>query len=99
MLVSRLSAPSPSSRRAVGAMSGQISQALASFALQVAAAHTMGPAGLGLFAFLFGAIGAATAVSTGMVGDSMTVLDRQKPLNSARRCRAGACCWPPPPAR
>jgi O-antigen/teichoic acid export membrane protein len=58
-------------------MSGQISQAIASFALQVTAARTMGAAGLGIFSVLYGAIVIGTAVSTGMVGDSLTVLNRK----------------------
>jgi len=62
-----------------GAMAAQMTQALGSFAIQVLAARELGPAGFGTFAFLFGAMIMATAVSTGLVGDSLTVLDRRDP--------------------
>lgn len=64
---------------AVGALAGQVMQAGASFVLQVLAARELGPAGFGTFAFLFGGMVMATAVSTGLVGDSLTVLHRHDP--------------------
>ncbi|MCW2530179.1 MAG: conserved rane protein of unknown function [Pseudonocardiales bacterium] len=75
-LVRVVRAGQSSGRRALGAIIGQFSQALASFVLQVAAAREMGAAGLAVFAVLYGAIVLATAVSAGLVGDSLTVLDR-----------------------
>jgi O-antigen/teichoic acid export membrane protein len=74
--------------RAVGAVAAQLSQALASFALQFAAARTLGVVGLGKFAILYGGIVLGTAVCTGIVGDSLTVLDR-----SSDRVRAGLQNW------
>lgn len=73
-----------SSAGMVGAMSGQVSQALASFGLQVVAARALGASGLGLFALLYGAIVLATALSSGLIGDSLTVLDRgDRPVRAA----------------
>jgi O-antigen/teichoic acid export membrane protein len=63
----------------VGAMVGQGTLALGSLLLQVVAAHALGAEGLGRFALLFGYVVMATAVSTGLVGDSLTVLDRRDP--------------------
>jgi O-antigen/teichoic acid export membrane protein len=60
-------------------MGAQVSQAVASFALQLLAARDLGARGLGLFALLYGGIVLATALSTGFVGDSLTVLDRSQP--------------------
>lgn len=64
-------------RRALGAIAGQLSQALASLVLQLIAARALGAAGLGVFALLYGVIVIATAGSTGLIGDSLTILDRQ----------------------
>ena len=51
-------------------------QALSSFTLSLVAVRALGPEGLGTFALLYAGIVLATAVTTGMVGDSLTVLDR-----------------------
>src|SRR6478752_5804805 len=65
------------SRLAVlGGVAAQLSQALGSLLLQVVAARMLGAEGLGAFAVLYGLVIMATAVSTGLVGDSLTVLDR-----------------------
>lgn len=64
---------------ATGALAGQVTLALGSLLLQVVAARELGSEGLGHFALLFGYVVMATAVSTGLVGDSLTVLDRQHP--------------------
>ena len=69
-------------------MAAQGSQALAGFALQFLAARYLGLAGLGRFSVLFGLIILATSLSTGFVGDSLTVLDR-----SRRSIRAGLQWW------
>jgi hypothetical protein len=74
--------------RIAGAVSAQLSQALASFALQVLAARELGARGLGTFALLYGSIVLGTAICTGLVGDSLTVLDRSLP-----RLRAGLQAW------
>lgn len=65
--------------RAVGAVAAQVTLALGSFVLQLLAARALGAEGLGLFAMLFGSVVIATAVSSGLVGDSLTVLDRHDP--------------------
>ena len=56
----------------------QGSQAAGSLLLQVLAARSLGAAGLGQFGLLYGALVMLTAVASGFVGDSLTVLDRQK---------------------
>jgi O-antigen/teichoic acid export membrane protein len=63
---------------ALGAIAAQLSQALGSFALQVLAARALGAAGLGLFALVYSVIVMTTALSTGLIGDSLTILDRQR---------------------
>jgi O-antigen/teichoic acid export membrane protein len=67
------------STQVVGAVAGQLSQAFGSFVLQVIAARALGAAGLGVFALLYGLILVTTAISSGLVGDSLTVLDRGRP--------------------
>ena len=64
---------------AVGALAAQVAQALGNFVVQVLAARELGATGIGTFAFLFGALVMATAVSSGLIGDSLTVLDRHEP--------------------
>ncbi|MCZ2825175.1 MULTISPECIES: hypothetical protein [unclassified Modestobacter] len=66
-------------RPATGALAGQVSAALAGLVLQVAAARALGAAGLATFSLAYGAIVLATAVCSGLVGDSLTVLDRNEP--------------------
>lgn len=73
---------------ALGAIAAQGSQAAGSFALQFAAARFLGLDGLGQFAILYGLLVLATAVCSGFVGDSLTVLDR-----SRRTVRAGLQWW------
>jgi len=67
------------SARVAGAVGAQLSQALASFVLQVLAARLLGASGLGTFALLYGGTIIGTALCTGLVGDSLTVLDRNDP--------------------
>jgi O-antigen/teichoic acid export membrane protein len=71
-----------------GAVAGQVSQAIAGLVLSVAAVRTLGAAGLATFSLIYGAIVLATAVTSGMVGDSLTVLDRHD-----RGTRAGLHVW------
>jgi O-antigen/teichoic acid export membrane protein len=66
-------------RPATGALAGQVTSALAGLVLQVAAARALGAAGLAAFSLAYGAIVLATAVCSGLVGDSLTVLDRRDP--------------------
>jgi O-antigen/teichoic acid export membrane protein len=75
-------------RPAAGALVGQVTSALAGFVLQVAAARALGAAGLATFSLAYGAIVLATAVTSGLVGDSLTVLDRREP-----GIRAGLHVW------
>src|SRR3954462_6478875 len=75
-------------RRATGAVVGQVTQAAAGLVLSVPAARYLGAAGLATFSLIYGAIVLVTAVSSGMVGDSLTVLDRHEP-----RVRAGLHVW------
>lgn len=66
-------------RPATGALAGQAGQAVAGLALQVVAARELGAAGLATFSLVYGVIVLATAVCSGLVGDSLTVLDRHRP--------------------
>jgi len=63
---------------ALGAIAASFSQALGSFVLQLFAARALGAAGLGLFALMYSVLIMASAVSTGLIGDSLTMLDRQR---------------------
>ncbi|PFG38824.1 O-antigen/teichoic acid export membrane protein [Georgenia soli] len=65
--------------RALGALAGQATLALGSLLLQATASRELGAAGFGTFALLFGAVVMATALTTGLIGDSLTVLDRHDP--------------------
>ena len=56
--------------------------------MQVLALRLMGVEGLAKYALLFGIVVIATAVVTGLVGDSLTVLDRSDPS-----VRAGLRSW------
>lgn len=67
-----------------GALAGQVTQAVAGLGLQVVAARELGAGGLAVFSLVYGAVVLATAVCSGLVGDSLTVLDRTEP-----RVRAG----------
>ena len=69
----------PGGLRALGGVAAQFSQALGSLALQLLAARTLELPAFGVFAVLLGAIVVATGVMTGLVGDSLTVLDRSRP--------------------
>src|SRR3954451_4596056 len=66
-------------RPATGAVAGQMTQAVAGLALQVAAARLLGASGLAAFSLVYGGLVLVTAVSSGLVGDSLTVLDRHGP--------------------
>lgn len=70
------------------AIVAQLSQAVGSFVLQVLAARLLGREGLAQFALLYGLVVVGTAVSTGLVGDALTVLDRH-----ASAVRAGLQWW------
>jgi O-antigen/teichoic acid export membrane protein len=75
-------------RAAAGAVLGQVTQAIAGLVLQAAAARYLGAAGFAAFALGYGLVVLATAVCSGLVGDSLTVLDRTEP-----RVRAGLHGW------
>lgn len=87
------SAPVGRLRRAVtapGAVAvlAQVWQAAGSFAIQVLAAHLLGASGLALVSLCFGVIVMATALSSGVVGDSLTVLDARDAV-----IRGGLTAW------
>ncbi|WP_243076166.1 lipopolysaccharide biosynthesis protein [Microbacterium sp. SS28] len=69
---------------AVGAIAAQSVQALISLVLQIMVSRILGIDDFGQFAILYGVIVLATAVVTGLVGDTLIVLDR-----SQRGIRAG----------
>jgi O-antigen/teichoic acid export membrane protein len=64
----------------IAAVVAQCSQAAGSLLLQIVAARALGISGLGQFGLLYGILVLATAISSGFVGDSLTVLDRQRAL-------------------
>lgn len=74
--------------RALGGVGAQGSQAVASLALQVLATRLLGLAGLGRFGALYAVIVLATALCSGFVGDSLTVLER-----SHQEVRAALQTW------
>lgn len=71
-----------------GAVAAQVSQAVASLVLQVLVSRTLGEVGLSTYALLYGGVVLATAVVTGLVGDTLTVADR-----SLAPVRAGLAWW------
>lgn len=75
-------------RSSAGAVAAQATYALSSFALQFAAARLLGLEGLGRYSALYAFLVLTTAVSSGFVGDSLTVLDRK-----SRAIRAGLQVW------
>lgn len=54
-------------------------QALSSFTIQVIVARTLGFDGLGAFAIAYGVMVLVAGVASGMVGDSLVVLERREP--------------------
>lgn len=73
---------------ALAAALAQLAQAAGSFLLQVVAAHALGASGLGTISLCLGTTILTTAVTSGLVGDSLTVLDRHD-----RRVRAALQGW------
>lgn len=75
--------PRPVSRlvrgRAAPAVLSQGVVAVSGLVLQLVAAHTLGLPGYGAYVLCFGVLVTVTAVFTGFVGDSLTVLDRFDP--------------------
>ena len=71
-------------RKALGAVIAQAAQAGIGLLLQILVARLLGIEEYGRFAILYGVVIVATAVVTGLVGDSLVVLDRSK-----RTIRAG----------
>ena len=71
-------------RDGIGAIAAQACQALISLVIQVLVIRLLGMDDYGRFAILYGALIAATAVISGLVGDSLIVLDRR-----SRPIRAG----------
>lgn len=71
-----------------GAIAAQFSQAIGSFLLTVAGIRALSEGDFGILSLLLGALVLATALMTGFVGDSLTVLDRANP-----RIRAALEMW------
>lgn len=71
-------------RKALGAVIAQAAQAGIGLLLQILVARLLGIEEYGRFAILYGVVIVATAVVTGLVGDSLVVLER-----SQRAIRAG----------
>jgi len=71
-------------RKAMGAVLAQAAQSIAALGLQILVARLLGIEEYGRFAILYGVVVVATAVVTGLVGDSLVVLER-----SDRSIRAG----------
>jgi hypothetical protein len=69
-------------------MVAQVWQAVGSFGLQLLAAWLLGAGGLGLLSLCLSIIILATAVASGMVGDSLVILDR-----GDRAIRGGLQFW------
>ena len=67
------------SRSATGAVGAQLMQALASLVLSIAAARALGADGLGVYGLISGGLVLTCAIATGLIGDSLTVLDRKGP--------------------
>lgn len=75
-------------QQAAGAVTAQFSQAAVSFLLTVVGLRSLPATEFGVFSLLIGTLVLATALMTGFVGDSLTVLDRHD-----RRIRAGIELW------
>lgn len=70
-------------RKALGAVIAQAAQAGIGLLLQILVARLLGIEEYGRFAILYGVVIVATAVVTGLVGDSLVVLDRsQRPIRA-----------------
>ncbi len=69
-------------------MVAQVWQAVGSFGLQLLAAWLLGASGLGTLSLCLGIIVLATALASGMVGDSLVILDRRD-----RAVRGGLQFW------
>lgn len=74
--------------RVGGALAGQATNALSGLVLQVAAARELGASGLAAFSLGYGVLVLGTAVSSGLVGTGLTILDRHEP-----RTRSGLHVW------
>lgn len=67
------------SARALGAVAAQFSQAATSLLFALIGLRTLSAADFALLGLLLGAVVVATALMTGLIGDSLTVLDRRDP--------------------
>lgn len=65
--------------RAFAAAATQVLQAVGSFGIQIAAAWSLGAGGLGMVSLALGIIVLATALVSGLIGDSLVILERDKP--------------------
>jgi hypothetical protein len=77
--------------RALGALSAQFSQAAGSLLIGVLSARLMERFDFATISLILGQVVVATGISTGLVGDSLTVLDRHDPqIRTALRHVLGA---------
>lgn len=60
-------------------MAAQFTQALTSLALSMVAVRALDPAGFGQYSLIISTLLVMTGLTTGLVGDSLTVLDRHRP--------------------
>ena len=65
-------------RKALGAVIAQAAQAGIGLLLQILVARLLGIDEYGRFAILYGVVIVATAVVTGLIGDSLVVLERSQ---------------------
>jgi O-antigen/teichoic acid export membrane protein len=91
MLVRRVDRGTAAVRRlptAMGGIAAQGSQAAASLTLQLVTVRLLGLEALGVYAALYGLLVVGTALTTGFVGDALTVLERRDP-----DVRSGLQAW------
>jgi O-antigen/teichoic acid export membrane protein len=91
-MVNALGLPRRRGGGATGAVGAQLAQALASLVLSIAAARSLGADGLGIYGLISGGLVLATAIATGLVGDSLTVLDRHVLRHRAGLQIVGCSC-------
>lgn len=76
-------------RRLAAVLAAPFTQSLSSLVLQVVALRELGAEGFATYALLYSGLVLATGLSSGLVGDSLTVLDRRDPALRAGLVRVG----------
>jgi O-antigen/teichoic acid export membrane protein len=64
--------------KAAASVSAEVIQSATSFLLSLIAVRELGAGDLGVFVLLYNCVVLATSVTTGLIGDSLTVLDRER---------------------